>query len=166
MALHIYAALFLAAASLANDAVAPPPAAPLPPSSGSTTYTAYFACRQLINIDMGEIGSQSASECVGISKNSADPNLFDNLSVRCIEEGEFRGANAKFNGWCAQTDGDGDKFFTEYSGGDDGPVTYIGGTGKYKDASITGTWSVHDAPALPTGQFAFRLEYEVSWRSK
>ena len=165
MALHIYAALFLAAASLASDAVAPPPAAPLPPS-GSTTYTAYFACRQLINIDMGEIGSQSTAECVGISKNIADPGIFDNLSVRCIEGGEFRGAEAKFNGWCAQTDGDGDQFFTGYTGGDDGPVGYIGGTGKYKNVSIAGTWAVHDAPALPTGQFAFRLEYQVSWQPK
>jgi len=157
-------ASFLAAASVWIGAATPALAAPLP-ESGSTTYTAYFACRQLINIDMGEIGSQSASECVGISKNSADPNLFDNLSVRCIEEGDFRGADAKFNGWCAQTDGDGDMFFTGYTGGDGGPVTYIGGTGKYKNISMTGSWTVHDAPALPTGQFAFRLEYEVGWKS-
>jgi hypothetical protein len=165
MAPHFYAALLLFAASASNDTVAPPAAAPLP-TSGSTNYTAYFACRQLISIDMGEIGSQSAAECAGISKNSADPGVFDNLSVRCIEEGEFRGPNAKFNGWCAQTDGDGDMFFTNYSGADDGPVTYIGGTGKYKNVLITGAWAVHDAPALPAGQFAFRLEYKVSWRER
>ena len=165
MGSHLYAALFLVVASARNNTVAPPPAAPLPPS-GSTTYIAYFACRQLINIDMGEIGSQSAAECAGISKNIADPGVFDNLSVRCIEEGEFRGPNAKFNGWCAQTDGDGDKFFTGYTGGDNGPVTYIGGTGKYKDVLMSGTWAVHDAPALPAGQFAFRLEYKISWGPK
>lgn len=165
MASHICTALILAAASASTSTVAPPPAAPLP-SSGSTTYTAYFACRQLISVEMGEIGSNSAAECAGISKNLADPGVFDNLSVRCIEEGEFRGADAKFVGWCEQTDGDGDKFFTGYTGADDGPVAYIGGTGKYKDIALTGTWAVHDAPALPTGQFAFRLEYNVSWRPK
>ena len=165
MAPHAYTVLFLLAAAATSNPVAPPAPAPLPPS-GSTTYTAYFACRQLISIEMGEIGSQSAAECVGISKNASNPGLFDNLSVRCLEQGEFRGADAKFNGWCAQTDGDGDKFYSGYTGGDGGPVTYIGGTGKYKDVAITGTWAVHDAPPLPTGQFAFRLDYEVSWRPK
>ncbi len=165
MASPICTALVLVAASASANPVAPPAAAPLPPS-GSTSYTAYFACRQLIDIEMGKIGSNSAAECVGISKNIADPGMFDNLSVRCIEEGEFRGPDAKFNGWCAQTDGDGDKFFTHYTGGDDGPVTYIGGTGKYENVSMTGSWAVRDAPALPAGQFAFRLEYKVSWRAK
>jgi hypothetical protein len=139
--------------------------APLP-QSGSTSFAGYFACRQLDAIDMGESGSQTVAECVGITKNNSDPKLFDNMSVRCLEDGEARVGAYKFNGWCAQTDADGDKLFTSYTGPENGPVTYIGGTGKYKNISLEGTWAVHDAPALPTGQFAFVIDYKIDWRGK
>ena len=139
--------------------------APLP-QTGSTSFAGYFACHQLDAIDMGEVGSQSVAECVGITKNNSDPKLFDNMSVRCLEDGEARVGAYKFNGWCAQTDTDGDKLFTSYTGPESGPVAYIGGTGKYKNISLDATWAVHDAPALPTGQFAFVMEYKFSWRGK
>jgi hypothetical protein len=146
-------------------ATIPAAGAPLP-QTGSTSFAGYFACRQLDAIDMGEAGSQSVAECLGITKNNSDPKLFDNMSVRCLEDGEARVGAYKFNGWCAQTDADGDKLFTSYTGPESGPVTYIGGTGKYKDISLEGTWAVHDAPALPTGQFAFVIDYKLQWREK
>jgi len=146
-------------------AAIPAEAAPLP-QSGSTSYAAYFACRQLDAIDMGESGSQTVAECVGITKNNSDPKLFDNMSVRCLEDAEARVGGYKFNGWCAQTDADGDKLFTSYTGPESGPVAYIGGTGKYKTISLEGTWAVHDAPALPSGQFAFVIDYKINWQAK
>jgi hypothetical protein len=139
--------------------------APLP-QTGSTSFSGYFACRQLDAIDMGEAGSQNVAECVGITKNNSDPKLFDNMSVRCLEDGETRVGAYKYSGWCTQTDADGDKLFTSYTGQESGPVAYIGGTGKYKDISLQGTWTVHDAPALPTGQFAYVLDYKFDWRGK
>ncbi|HEY3721377.1 MAG TPA: hypothetical protein VGL41_14710, partial [Roseiarcus sp.] len=39
--------------------------ASLPPS-GSTAYSGSFACHQLDAVDMGESGSQTVAECVGI----------------------------------------------------------------------------------------------------
>lgn len=156
-------ALFALLAPVA--AAAPALGAPLP-ADGSTTYAAYFACRQLDSVDMADSGSQTVAECVGITKSNGETKLFDNMSVRCLEDGEARVGEYKFTGWCAQTDGDGDKLFTSYVGPENGPLSYIGGTGKYKNIALTGSWAVHDAPPLPSGQFAFVIDYQVSWRAK
>ena len=104
--------------------------APLPPS-GSTAYTGYFACHHLEVIDMGESGSQTVTECIGITRNISDPKLFDNMSVRCLEDGEVR-FGYKFTGWCAHTDGDGDKLFTSYTGSESGPVAYMAEPGNIR----------------------------------
>lgn len=145
-------------------AAIPADGASLPPN-GSTAYAGYFACHHLGVMDMGESGSQTVTECIGITRNISDPKLFDNMSVRCLEDGEVR-FGYKFTGWCAHTDGDGDKLFTSYTGSESGPVAYIGGTGKYKDISLEGTWAVHYAPPLPAGQFVFAMEYKVQWQAK
>ena len=81
--------LFFAAVIAGMGAAIPAHGAPLPPS-GSTAYTGYFACHHLEVIDMGESGSQTVTECVGITRNISDPKLFDNMSVRCLEDGEVR----------------------------------------------------------------------------
>ena len=162
---HIMRTLLLAATTVAFGATARAESAAFPPT-GSASFSGYFACHQLVAIDMGESGSQTVAECVGITRNVGDPKLFDNMSVRCLEDSEARVGGYKFNGWCAQTDADGDKLFTSYTGPESGPVTYIGGTGKYKNISLEGTWAVHDAPALPTGQFAFVIDYKIDWRGR
>jgi hypothetical protein len=156
--------LFFAAMIAGMGAAIPAHGAPLPPS-GSTAYTGYFACHHLEVIDMGESGSQTVTECIGITRNISDLKLFDNMSVRCLEDGEVR-FGYKFDGWCAHTDGDGDKLFTSYTGSESGPVAYIGGTGKYKNISLEGTWVVHYAPPLPKGQFVFAMEYKIQWQAK
>jgi hypothetical protein len=145
--------------------VAPARAAPLPPT-GATTYAASFACHQIDMIDMGEVGSQTVAECVGITRSTGETKLFDNMSARCLENGEARVGSYNFTGWCAQTDGDGDKLFTSYAGSEGGNVTYIGGTGKYKNIALKGTWTVKDAPAVAPGQFAFVIDYKIDWQVK
>jgi hypothetical protein len=159
---NVLSALFIVAPMIA---AAPARSAPLPPA-GSAAYAASFACRQLDMIDMGEAGNQSVAECVGISRSTGESKLFDNMSVRCLEDGEARAGSYKFTGWCAQTDGDGDKLFTSYAGSEGGDVAYIGGTGKYKNISFKGTWTVKDAPAVAPGQFAFVIDYKVDWQAK
>jgi hypothetical protein len=136
------------------------------PQNGAATYATYFTCHQLDVIDMGEIGSQSTSDCVGVTKSSLDQKIFDNMSAHCLEDDETRGGKSKFAGWCSQIDGDGDKIFVSYNGSLDGTISYIGGTGKYKGISGSGTWSVNDAPSLGTGQFAFVLGNKVNWQIK
>jgi hypothetical protein len=165
MTTHLAETLMFSAMLATFVLAAPADAAPLP-ESGSTSYTAYFTCRQLANLDMGEVGSQSASECLGITRNSNDSKLFDTMSVRCLEVDEARARAYKFNGSCAQTDADGDKLFTGYIGPESGPIAYFGGTGKYKNLSMEGTWAVHDAPPLPAGQFAFVIDFKVKWQGK
>jgi hypothetical protein len=139
-------------------------ASPALPAEGTTTYSEYFTCRPLSRIDMGELGSRSVAECVGIAKDRGEAKAFDNLSARCVEQEETRGGSARYDGWCVQTDGDGDQFFTTYQGTESGKVTFIGGAGKFKGMSGGGDWTVLDAPAPSPGMFAFTLEYNVSWR--
>ena len=122
---HAAKTLFFAAMIAGTGAAIPAYGASLPPS-GSTAYSGYFACHQLGAVDMGESGSQTVAECVGITKNASDPKLFDNMSARCLEDGEARVGSYKFNGWCAQTDADGDKLFTSPSSRI-GPKARIGG---------------------------------------
>ena len=155
-----------AAAALLGLAAIPPAASAPLPATGSATYVALLTCHSLLKIDMGEFGNQSAAECVGVSTNRAEGRLFDNLAVRCMEEGEARVAGYKFTGWCSQTDADGDKFYTRYDGNEGGTLSFIGGTGKYKSVVIEGKWTVKDAPDFGTGLFAFALDYQVDWRPK
>jgi hypothetical protein len=131
-----------------------------PPVEGSTSYSAYFTCRPVGRADFGPIGSRSVAECVGVAKDTGEAKAFDNLSARCLENEEIRGGPARYDGWCAETDADGDQFFTSYQGTDGGKVTFLGGTGKFKGISGGGDWRLVEAPVV----FAFTLEYKVSWR--
>ena len=156
---HAAKTLFFAAMIAGTGAAIPAYGASLPPS-GSTAYSGYFACHQLGAVDMGESGSQTVAECVGITKNASDPKLFDNMSARCLEDGEARVGSYKFNGWCAQTDADGDKLFTSYTGPESGPVAYIGGTGKFKNISLEGT-----GPCT-TRRLSRRVNSPSSWSTR
>lgn len=136
------------------------------PKEGAAKLAAYTVCRSLAVIDMGSVGSQSSAECDGIVKTRDGSKLLDNLGMRCLEEARARPDGYRFNGTCVQTDADGDKIFMTYEGPESGPVEWLGGTGKYKDITGSGTWTVADAPGNSASLFAFTLSYEASWSLK
>ena len=136
------------------------------PNSGSAKLAAYAVCRSLAIVDMGPIGSNSSAECTGIVKTQDGSKLLDNLAIRCLEEAKARPEGYAFTGTCIQTDGDGDKIFMSYEGPESGDVALLGGTGKYKDMTGKGTWTVADAPGNTSQLFAFTLTYDVSWTPK
>ena len=87
----------------------------------------------------------------------------DNLALRCLEGIPVaRKAGYKFTGSCVETDGDGDKLYLAYEGPEDGPLTVLGGTGKYKGITGAGRWRVADAPGNTATLFAFTLNYGPS----
>jgi len=145
---------------------APASAAEPLPKSGAAKLAAYAVCRSLAIIDMGDAGSQSSAECIGIVKTLDGAKLLDNLAIRCLEEAQARPEGYKFFGTCVQTDGDGDKLYMTYEGPEGGPLEWIGGTGKYKDVTGSGIWSVADAPGNTSALFAFTLTYDVNWMRK
>ena len=133
--------------------------------SGSTKVAAYTVCRSLGLIDMERIGSQSSADCVGIVKNRERADkTFDNLAIHCLEESSARKDGYKFTGTCIETDMDGDKIFVTYEGPESGPLSVIGGTGKYAGIEGSGTWSVTDAPGNTAAQFLFTLNCDLDWR--
>jgi hypothetical protein len=136
------------------------------PRSGSAKLAAYAVCRSLAIIDMGKVGSQSSADCVGIVKNKEAAKTFDNLAIHCLEESRARADGYKFDGACVETDADGDKIFLTYEGPESGPLSVIGGTGKFMDIEGSGTWSVTDAPGNTPSLFLFTLDYNVDWRFK
>ncbi len=136
------------------------------PNSGAAKLAAYAVCRSLAIIDMGLAGSNSSAECNGIVKTRDGSKPLDNLAIRCLEEAKARPEGYKFTGTCVQTDGDGDKIYMTYEGPESGPVEWIGGTGKYKDVTGSGSWSVADAPGNTANLFAFTLTYDVKWMTK
>jgi hypothetical protein len=134
------------------------------PRTGSAKLSAYAACRSLGIIDMGAAGSQSSADCVGIVKNHEAAKTPDNLAIHCLEEMRARADGYKFFGTCVEMDADGDKLFMTYEGPESGPISVIGGTGKYLGIAGSGTWTVTDAPGNTSSQFLFTLDYSVDWR--
>ncbi len=145
---------------------APAFAADLFPASGSAKLAAYAVCRSAVIVDMGPVGSNSSAECTGIVKTRDGSKLLDNLAIRCMEESKARPEGYAFTGTCIQTDGDGDKIFMTYEGPEGGTIALPGGTGKYRDVTGKGTWSVVDAPGNTAQLFAFTLTYDISWTMK
>jgi hypothetical protein len=136
------------------------------PNSGAAKLAAYAVCRSAVIVDMGPVGSNSSAECTGIVKTRDGSKPLDNLAIRCMEESKARPEGYAFTGTCIQTDGDGDKIFMTYEGPEGGAVTWIGGTGKYRDITGKGTWSVADAPGNTSQLFAFTLTYDATWEIK
>jgi hypothetical protein len=136
------------------------------PASGSAKLAAYAVCRSAVILDMGPVGSNSSAECTGIVKTRDGSKRLDNLAIRCMEESKARPGGYAFTGTCIETDGDGDKIFITYEGPESGDIALLGGTGKYKDITGTGTWSVADAPGNTSQLFAFTLTYDVNWTTK
>ncbi len=152
----IFAAVTLAAVAGARaDAL---------PKTGSVKHSAYTVCRQTNFIDLGEVGSDSSAECTGIVRTVDGAKPLDNLALRCLEGSVARKAGYKFTGSCIETDGDGDKLYLYYEGPEDGPLSLLGGTGKYKGITGAGHWRVVDAPGNTATLFAFTLSYEAEWK--
>ena len=140
-------------------------AEPFPPT-GSAKLAAYSVCRSAVIVDMGAVGSNSSAECIGIVKTRDGAKLLDNLAIRCQEDAKARPEGYAFTGTCVHTDADGDKLFMTYEGPESGTIALIGGTGKYKDITGSGTWSVTDAPGNTAQLFLFTLNYDVNWTMK
>jgi hypothetical protein len=136
------------------------------PASGAAKLAAYSVCRSAAIVDMGPVGSNSSAECIGIVKTQDGSKLLDNQAIRCLEEAKARPEGYAFTGTCIQTDADGDKLFMAYEGPESGDIVLIGGTGKYKDVTGKGTWSVTDAPGNTAQLFLFTLSYDVTWTTK
>jgi hypothetical protein len=51
---------------------------------GTASYVTYYTSRPLANLDMGEVGSQSLVELVGVTRNTSGSKAFDGMSVRCL----------------------------------------------------------------------------------
>ena len=157
-------ALLIFTAAVASRA--PTLAADTFPASGSAKLAAYAVCRSAVIVDMGPVGSNSSAECTGIVKTRDGSKILDNLAIRCMEESKARPQGYAFTGTCIETDGDGDKIFMTYEGPESGDIALLGGTGKYKDITGKGAWSVTDAPGNTAQLFAFTLTYDVSWTIK
>jgi hypothetical protein len=154
--------IFAATLALAAPAFAADPF----PVSGAAKLAAYSVCRSAVIVDMGPVGSNSSAECTGIVKTLDGSKVLDNLAIRCIEEAKARRDAYTYSGTCVQTDGDGDKIFMTFEGGETGPIEWIGGTGKYEDILGKGTWSSVDAPGNSAQLFAYTFNYDVNWTSK
>ena len=157
-------AFLIFAATMAS--AAPAFAADPFPVSGAAKLAAYSVCRSAVIVDMGPVGSNSSAECTGIVKTLDGSKILDNLAIRCIEEAKARREGYAFSGTCIHTDGDGDKIFMTYEGPEGGVIALLGGTGKYKDITGKGTWSVVDAPGNTAQLFAFTLTYDINWTTK
>ena len=68
------------------------------PKTGTVTHAAYTVCRSLGGIDLGEVGSDSSADCVGVVKTKDGVKPLDNLAVHCLEASTARKVGYKFTG--------------------------------------------------------------------
>jgi hypothetical protein len=134
-------------------------AAPVP-RTGSAKVAAYTVCRSLGIIDMGTVGSQSSADCVRIIKSKEAAKTLYNLAIHSLEDSRARADGYKFVGTCV------DKIFMTYEGSESGPLSLIGGIGKYAGIEGSRTWAVTDAPGNTQSRPLFTLDYSVDWRLK
>jgi len=135
------------------------------PQQGTTTYVIYYTGRSLASLNMGEVGSGTLLELVGITRNTSGQKFFDNMTVRCMVYREVVGGKLRANGSCTETDSDGDKAFTTF---DSGTMihTLIGGTGKYKGISGTEPYTLKGLPPPGEGLTASIADHKVTWQFK
>jgi hypothetical protein len=164
VALRVLGTIFLSIGLI--ELCAPAFAGEALPESGEAKLAAYLVCHPLAAVDMGAAGSESSTECNGIVKNLEGQKPPDNLAIRCLEATSARPEGYKYAGTCVQTDDDGDKLFMTYEGTKNGEMKWIGGTGKYKDVSGSGSLGVVVAPSSTSSLFAYTLNYNVSWTHK
>jgi hypothetical protein len=135
------------------------------PQQGTTTYVTYYIIRILTTLNMGDVGSEDLRELVGITRNIDGQKFFDGMTARCIQYEETLGSVADYNGACVETDSDGDKVFSTYKS--KGRLqTLVGGTGKYKGISGTGSYTGKFLPSPGEGYLAHIVEHKVTWQFK
>ena len=131
------------------------------PQAGIVKHAAYTVCRAAAGVDMGEIGSNTSADCTGIVRTRDGAKPLDNLALHCLEEANARKSGYLFTGYCVETDADGDKLYLSYEGPESGPISVLGGTGKYTHVQGKGQWRVIDAPGNTASLFQFTFEYEI-----
>jgi hypothetical protein len=145
---------------LAAVAITPALAAPAL-EGGIVKHAAYTVCRAGPGVDMGEVGSNTAADCTGIVRTRDGAKAYDNLALHCLEESDARKSGYAFKGYCVESDADGDKIYLSYEGPESGPISVLGGTGKYAKLQGKGQWRVMDAPGNSASLFAFTFEYDL-----
>jgi hypothetical protein len=131
------------------------------PRQGSATYVAYYLNHELTQIDMNDQGTSSLIEGFGITRNMSGQKLFDRMSVHCIFYEQARDGQYSEAGACTEIDPDGDKINLTFQ---TGTQTLIGGTGKYKGITGSGTFTGHPLRAPAAGTHAVELNHTVTWK--
>ena len=131
------------------------------PQAGAVKHAAYVVCRAGPGVDLGEVGSNASADCTGIVRTRDGAKPLDNLSLHCLEESDARKAGYLFKGYCVETDADGDKLYLFYEGPESGPISVLGGSGKYARVGGKGQWRVADAPGNTASLFQFTFDYEL-----
>ena len=83
------------------------------------------------------------------------------MALHCLEESNARKSGYQFTGYCVEADADGDKLYLSYEGPESGPITVLGGSGKYAHVQGKGEWRVADAPGNTAALFQFTFEYDI-----
>lgn len=131
------------------------------PQAGLLKHAAYTVCRAAAGVDLGEVGSNTSADCTGIVRTRDGAKALDNLALHCLEEASARKSGYLFTGYCVEADTDGDKLYLSYEGPESGPISILGGTGKYAAVQGKGEWRVVDAPGNTANLFQFTFEYEI-----
>ena len=130
------------------------------PSNGETTYATHYAGRAVGTEYLGDGASESLVELTGVSRNAVGQPAFDAMNAHCLMLSTIIGGKPRRYGVCTQTDNDGDHAFTSFDGA---ATKLIGGTGKYKGISGSGSYSVTPEPSPEPGRYGYAMENDMTW---
>ncbi len=135
------------------------------PSNGETAYATHYAGRAVGTEYLGDGASESLVELTGVSRNAVGQGqpAFDAMNAHCLMLSAIIGGKPRRYGACTQTDHDGDRAFTSFDGA---AFKLIGGTGKYKGISGSGSCSVTPEPSLEPGRYGYVMENDMSWTTQ
>lgn len=139
---------------------------PLPQAGTIAIHTGWKVSANVIEAGAKRlIGNASVS---GTSFNDAGRGALHGGPANCVATFYVADGVPRNKGFCAFGDADGDRFFTEWTGGPakdgigtEGVNTILGGTGKYAGIQGTGTWKSKDlgpnGEHLTTQRFEYRM---------
>lgn len=133
------ACLFLLAASVGLTS-GPSAAQSLPRAGSISLHTGWRSVGEVLDVAKGRV--QGHGSVVGISFNNAGAGPLHQGPAECVYTFLLSDGNGPVKGYCAFSDPDGDRIFTDFSGeGGSGTNVIVGGTGKYAGITGGGPWN-------------------------
>lgn len=133
------------------------------PKSGQAWFDRYLTGKTLASADT-PIGNAELWQEIAVTRNVKGDAPFDRLDDVCLGQDTFvDGKATRLFGTCVKTDKDGDKILVTF-GEDKGHWSIVGGTGKFKGITGTGTSGAYELVRDQPKEWSGVARETIQWR--